>query len=256
MKANSYRDRVYQHYASVFRGESLEFSLTRADSWGRAFSSYLAGWLPGDRDARMLDLGCGDGKLLHLLKTLGYGRTRGVDISTEQVNLARQVTSDIVQQDVLEFLRTNQEKYEVVFAFDIIEHLSKDEVFEFLDGCADSLTDGGWIILSTPNAASPMFGYSRYGDFTHEVCFSPSCLRQTLLLFGFRRVEFREVKPYSHGIRSAIRSVLWSLLRLGLLAWNLIEIGHDGGGVFTRNFLTRAQLRQEDALPRPRGRRE
>ena len=46
---------------------------------------------PADREARILDLGCGHGALLHMLRVAGYRNATGVDSSPEQVAAAQRL---------------------------------------------------------------------------------------------------------------------------------------------------------------------
>ncbi len=235
-----YRKRIYDQYATVCKGERSEFDEIGAGRYAEAFSRYLRGWLPEQRNEKILDLACGSGKTLFLLKEKGYTSISGVDISAEQVALARQVTSDVSEGDVLGFLEKRDANYGLIIAQDIVEHLTKDELFDLLDGCYRALMPGGRLILSSPNGESPMCGFRRYGDFTHEVCFTPPALGHVLVIVGFEQAASREIGPYCHGIMSGVRTVLWWMLRRVLMLWHLVEIGHTGSGVCTRDFLISA----------------
>lgn len=238
-----YRARVYERYASAIKGFTPQFDPLVAERWAAAFRHYLRGWLPQDRNARIADLACGDGRLLYLLRGAGYAAVVGVDISPEQTALARQVHDHVTQADVLEFLGDKEGQFDVVFGLDILEHLCKDEALRFLDLAHRSLAPQGRLVLSTPNAASPLGASRRYGDFTHEIAFSPACLAGVLRLAGFDEIESREMGPYPHGVLSAVRFVLWRLLRLLVVFYNYVEIGHRGDGPCTRDFLVSAVKR-------------
>ena len=45
---------------------------------------------------------------------------------------------------------------------------------------------------------------------------------------------------WGYGLRSAVRFIVWRLIRMGLLVWNLAETGQAGSGVLTRVFLISA----------------
>lgn len=236
----NYRDRIYQRYASVCKEQGSVFDVAGARKYASAFSHYLNGWLPAHRNARILDLACGSGRTLFLLKQEGYTDISGVDISPEQVALASQVTPDVFQGNGLDFLADKPRRYELIIAQDIIEHLNKDELFAMLDACHNALTAEGRLILSTPNAESPMFGCRRYGDLTHESCFTASSLAHALAICGFEEVAAREICPYFHGCASGARVLLWWILRRLVMFYNMIEIGHAGSGICSRDFLMSA----------------
>jgi 2-polyprenyl-3-methyl-5-hydroxy-6-metoxy-1,4-benzoquinol methylase len=236
----SYRDRIYEKYASHFKNESSRFDASAAEHWARPYATYLSGWLPQDPSAAILDLACGNGRLLHYFQRQGYSRLSGVDISTEQVALARQVTPDVEEANVLAFLDAHPGQYDLITALDLIEHLGKDEVLQFLDGCYRALRPGGRLILQTPNGDSPFVGTIRYGDFTHELCFTPALLGRLMGLCGFRRFEAREQGPVPLGVLSGVRFVLWKLVRLSFVAESMIETGSTGSRITTRVFIASA----------------
>lgn len=233
-----YRQRVYEDYASAFQGAGEAFDMRAARRWGRAYDHYLRGWLPMPRDLAVVELGCGGGRLLRFFADRGYSNVVGVDISPSQVRLAAQAGASVVEGDAVGFIEAHVGTYDLVVGLDIVEHLRKDELFRFLDGCFASLRPRGRLILQTPNADSPFGCAHRYNDISHEVAFNPNSLCRLLTLVGFTSVEPREQGPIPLGYSSAstVRSVLWHGIRLGLLAWNLVETGGTGSGVLTRVF--------------------
>ncbi|AJY43872.1 methyltransferase domain-containing protein [Burkholderia humptydooensis] len=240
---SSYRTRIYAHYASVFQDANATFDADAAWRWGRGYRHYLRGWLPDSQEARVLDMACGGGKLLYFFKRMGYRKVCGVDTSPEQVRLSRQVTADVMQEDVLDFLEDRPQSYDLVTGLDIVEHLHKPEVLRLLDTCHAALKPGGRLVLQTPNADSPWGASSRYGDFTHELGFNPNSLSRLLALSGFCNIEVRETGPIliGHGVLSSVRYFIWQAIRAALILWNLAETGDAGSGVFTRVFLISAK---------------
>jgi len=231
-----YRSKIYRSYASQFQGATERFDESAAVRWGLPYKHYLRGWLPASQQAAILDVGCGNGRLLHFFKQSGYSNLTGVDISGEQVALARQVVPNVTEGNCIDVLRGAPESFDLIAGLDIIEHLKKDEAIDLLDGCIKALRPGGRLILQTPNADSPWFGSIRYGDFTHENCFNAHSLGKLLQLRGFTQVEARPAGPVSHGIPSFIRSAAWQLTVLGCKTWNFVEVGSPGSGIFTRVF--------------------
>lgn len=237
--AIDYRQRIYAEYGTNFQDAADIFDIEGSRRWGKAYRAYLRGWLPEDKDADIVELACGGGRLLHYFKKAGYRKLTGVDISPDQVALAKQVVPHVVQSDVLPFLETQRERFDLVIGLDIIEHFQKPEVLHFLDQCVAALKPGGRIILQTPNAESPWGSTHRYNDFTHEVCFNPNALSRLLRLVGFDHVESREAgpSPFGSGPISSLRFLAWAAIRMGLTIWNLVETGSRGSGIFTRVFL-------------------
>jgi 2-polyprenyl-3-methyl-5-hydroxy-6-metoxy-1,4-benzoquinol methylase len=240
--SQDYRTRIYENYAANFQDARECFDREESRQWGKAYAYYFRHWFPATTEAQIVDLGCGRGRLLHFLQERGYTRLQGVDISPDQVSLAKQVTSDIAQGDVLEFLEGSKGKFDLITALDLVEHFKKPEVLRFLDGCFQALKPGGRLILQTPNADSPWGTVHRYNDFTHEVGFNPNSLMRLLAICGFSMTEPRETGPvpFGYSFSSTVRFLLWRSIRAGLLAWNVVETGNKGSGVVTRVFLCAA----------------
>lgn len=216
------------------------FNKAEAKRWGKAFDSYLRGWLPSEKDSAIIDVGCGWGRLLYFFNKRRYTNIQGVDISPEQVQLAKEICDNVVKGDVIEHLANHPQSFDFIIGLDIIEHFQKDEVFRFLEVCYKALRHGGRIVLQTPNAESPFVGKVRYGDITHELAFDPQGLKKLLLLYGFSKVEYRQTGPVVCGLLSFARFLLWKFIWACLALWNLAEVGSIGSGIYTRVFLISA----------------
>ncbi|MBW7905783.1 MAG: class I SAM-dependent methyltransferase [Phycisphaerae bacterium] len=235
-----YRQRFWERYASAVHRQREPVSLAAADAFGRPFDIRLRGWLPERRDAAIVDVACGYGRLLRFFTKRGYTNVLGVDISAEEVELARTIHPNVVCADAIEFLEAHASQFDLVTAIDVIEHMRKDELLRFLDAARQALRPGGRIIIHTPNADSPWVTTIRYGDFTHELALNPNALGTVMELCGFERFEAREGGPVASSVLSAVRMVFWQVLRLKAMLFNVIETGSTGSRVLTRVFLASA----------------
>ncbi len=234
----TYRDKIYQKYSTIFQGRdaALNFDAAFAEKQAPVFEKRLGRHLPADKNATIVDLACGGGDFLYFLKRRGYTNLTGVDLSPQQVTLARQVIPQVEEGDVIAFLEKNPGRFDLITAFDLIEHLTKDEVLSFLEKAYAALKPGGKLILQTPNGDSPFVGTILYGDFTHELCLNPASATKLLKLCGFGAVSCYEMGPVTHGFVSWARRLLWIKVRLLLKFVHLIETGSAGSGIFTRVF--------------------
>ena len=235
----SYRSRIYEHYVHLHRNalapETLEGLAPRATTLRRLVRFFF----PIQRDAQIVDLGCGLGALVYFAREAGYKNIRGVDVSPDQVAEAKRLgIPDVTEGDLLTFLAALPDcSQDLVIAFDVIEHFTKDELLVFVDEVHRVLKLGGSWVIHAPNGESPFVGTIRYGDFTHEQAFTRASLSQLLLASSFSRCEFFECGPILHGIKSALRVVLWRIIRMLLRLWLAAETGDTGkGAIFTRNF--------------------
>jgi SAM-dependent methyltransferase len=231
MSSRQYRKRIYERYASGMECSAIEPSK-------RYFWKYLAGHL-SNRSDRILELGAGAGGLIEFLRATGFDRVSGVDASAEQVALARSRGIDVELGDALGALRARPDaSLDTIIAVDLLEHLTKAEVFELLDECFRVLVAGGRLVVHTVNGDSPFFGTVRFGDFTHETTFTRASMGQVLRTVGFRDVACLEDRPLVHGMKSAARAVIWQLVRTGLVFVLAAETGTlDRTRVLSQNFL-------------------
>src|SRR5262245_46080125 len=107
----TYRDRLYSNYRHDFQDAGEHFDRDGALRWGLGCAYNLRDWLPEQKEARILDLACGAGKLLFFFSGKGFKNLVGVDISPDQVALARQVTPNVKQESVLDHLERNPSSY-------------------------------------------------------------------------------------------------------------------------------------------------
>jgi SAM-dependent methyltransferase len=235
-----YRDRIYDRYVS---GRLEPLAPTTVDEL-RPRSAHLRKLIrdhfPADRNATIVDLGCGHGALLYFARRAGYSRVQGIDRSPEQVAAARVLGIDCVREgDLTQALsQMSNASCDVVVTFDVIEHFRKDEIVRFTDGVRRVLRRRGCWIIHTSNGESPFGARSRYSDFTHEIAFTRESISQLLLSSGFARVECYEDTPVPHGITSLGRYVLWKVLRTGLRLWLAVETGDTASNaIFSQNLL-------------------
>jgi 2-polyprenyl-3-methyl-5-hydroxy-6-metoxy-1,4-benzoquinol methylase len=209
-----WKQRLYDNYVSTGQAGS---NINRQAGMNIRVYPYLCNLikqhLPSKKDIAILDLACGHGSLIYCLKQFGYSNVQGVDISAQQVDLAHELgLTEIKCQDFQEFLLDKVSAFDVIFLMDILEHLSKEELFDCLDMVSQSLKPNGMVVIHVPNAEGVFGMRIRYGDVTHENCFTPQSIRQVLNACGIQTIECFEDKPVIHGIKSFIRYVLWEAL--------------------------------------------
>jgi 2-polyprenyl-3-methyl-5-hydroxy-6-metoxy-1,4-benzoquinol methylase len=230
------RERLYRRYATTHSGEADQVQTNRL------FERDIAPFLPVNRDAAILDVGCGQGTLVAALLRAGYRHVRGVDASPEQVAAAHR--ADVVQVEHASLdaaLEAVPNCLDVVIAMDLLEHLSRDELLRTLDLIARALRPGGLLLARTPNGVSPFAGNYRYGDLTHEICLTPGSIRQTLRVTGFTTTDVHPCAPLVYGAASGARWLLWKCLS-GCYKLALgIEGGSPRGHVVTQNMLVVAR---------------
>jgi SAM-dependent methyltransferase len=242
MNNSDYRSRIYRYYVKASQQtlapENIQGLMPRAPMLRKIIREHF----PLDRTVTILDLGCGHGAFIHFIREAGYTNVSGIDRSPEQVAEAKRLGIDGVHQgDLMKTLGTHpDESHDMVVAFDVIEHFTKEELLPLIDEVHRILRKGGRWILHQPNAVSPFFGRVRYGDYTHEQIFTPDSLNQLLLISGFKEVRCFEDEPLVHGFKSSLRWVAWKMIRSLLRAYLAAEAGKTNE-IFSQNFLAVAR---------------
>jgi 2-polyprenyl-3-methyl-5-hydroxy-6-metoxy-1,4-benzoquinol methylase len=221
---HEYRELLYASYRTGHYEAINPGGLNRSHI--EDFRSELADFLPLDRKARVVDLGCGKGFLVQFLLREGYENVLGVDTSEEQVEFGKNLGLPVVHADALDFLRGNK-NLDLVISTDVIEHFGKDEIVDLLRAIYGALAPGGSVIIRTINCSSILGSTARYTDFTHETGFTERSLRQVLMACGFKRVLITDSKvPFRWKPKRVVR---WSLFKLWRIVLRIILALEAGG---------------------------
>jgi SAM-dependent methyltransferase len=237
-----YRDSFFAAYASTHTvPRKGPLTLPALEARARQWEAHFAEFLPPSVEDLILDAGCGDGAMLWWLQRRGYARAEGVEVSPEQVAIARAAGVRNVHVGSLhDFLETISDTYALIILRNVLEHFRKDEVIEILRLCLRGLRRGGHILIQVPNGESPFFGRIRYGDFTHELAFCASSLAQVLSLSGFVDHRFRPVRPIFGGRLRALRALRWRMVE-ACYRWLLRSEVGSGPVVVTMDLLAYAR---------------
>lgn len=184
----------YVGFENEFRG-SRETITQRLESYLPYF----------DGASDVLDVGCGRGEFLALLK--GRGITgRGLDLNHEMVEVCRAAGLDAAHGDVVSYLDGLPDgSLGGVFAAQVVEHLEPGYLLRFLELAHYKLRPGASIVLETLNPACWIAFFESYiRDITHRWPLHPETLRYLVLASGFNaaRIEYRSPVPPQDKLRT------------------------------------------------------
>lgn len=231
-------DKFYSKYVSTQTSQLYgEQNLNDIRKQFFVWRSYFGRFLPKDKNAKILDLGCGNGGFVYWFQQNGYQNVEGVDISKEQIEMSQKLgIKNIQQADIKEFLKDKKDFYDAIFARDVLEHFNKEEIMDILDIIYKSLKQGGQFICQTVNAENLLWGRLRYGDFTHGMAFTKESASQVFQVIGFNDIKVYSQPPVIHSVKSFIRYILWKCIEHCLYFYLLIETG-SVRGIFTQNII-------------------
>jgi O-antigen chain-terminating methyltransferase len=190
-------DPIYVEFEDLFRGDR--------DDIKQRFEVYI----PRLKDAKLghpemavLDLGCGRGEWLELLRDEGLTGS-GIDMNLTMVEECRKRGLSVTAGEAIQHLRSLPAgSMGVVTGFHIVEHLSLDNLLALLDETSRVLRPGGMAIFETPNPSNlRVSGETFYLDPTHRNPLPKDLLKFLAEARGLCDIEVLPLHPYPESYR-------------------------------------------------------
>jgi 2-polyprenyl-3-methyl-5-hydroxy-6-metoxy-1,4-benzoquinol methylase len=233
---------------NLFENYTTNSSLSDLDEatmiqWsGRYFDHIILPRLPKDKDARILEVGCGYGRFVKRLEQLGYTNVEGVDISKDQVTFARTKLglTNVHLSEALAYLQKQKHQYDCIYMIDVLEHLDMKNTIDIGHEIYAKLKDSGTFVAEVPNGISPMTPHT-WWDYTHLRAYTTHSMIQYMMLIGFKDIANFSVPPFIHGLKSFIRWVAWYTFLYPII-WTFMVLanGRPMGGIYTSLMITTA----------------
>ena len=175
----------YVGFENAFRGSPADIR-RRLEAYVPTFRGH----------ADVLDIGCGRGEFLDLLRQEGIS-ARGIDLNPAMVDEARARGLEAVRADALAHLEGLPDaSLGGLFAAQVVEHLQPAYLWRLLETSAHKIRPGGVIVLETINPACWVaFFESFIRDVTHVWPLHPDTLAYFLRVSGFDRIEIEFKSP-------------------------------------------------------------
>ncbi|MEI7819671.1 MAG: class I SAM-dependent methyltransferase [Verrucomicrobiota bacterium] len=197
-----------------------------AGSTASSLPGYLIRNLPANRQARILDIGCGHGEALRALREMGYTNIQGVDVSSDAVLHCQALGLNVSRIEAIEDFTANpSQRYDFILMTHVLEHVPKPQIIPNLRHIRTSLLAGtGSYYVAVPNAQSNTGCYWAYEDFTHETLFTAGSLYFVLKHAGFETISFLDPDGLAGGSRwkRPFRRMLLRFYRRRIEFWNRV----------------------------------
>ncbi|MGA3072277.1 MAG: methyltransferase domain-containing protein [Bryobacteraceae bacterium] len=150
----------------------------------------------GSESMPILDVGCGRGEWLELLREHQLHGS-GIDLNRVVLAICRERGLPVLEAEAVQHLRSLPEaSLGGVTAFHLVEHLALPQLLDLLDAARRALKPGGVAIFETPNPNNVFVGSRNfYLDPTHRHPIPPLLGRFLAEARGFERVEILELHP-------------------------------------------------------------
>lgn len=177
----------YRKFEEKFYGSRESIAKRR-----REYIPFVSPLLTFYPKASAFDIGCGRGEWLSVLKSLGYSEF-GMDLDPGMLSDCNMHGVLAKLGDAVDHLRSiNDSSQVVISAFHVIEHISRQQVFDVLMQSHRALKPGGILILETPNSENLLLATQDfYLDPTHV-----KPIPQNALLFELEQIGFSRIKLF------------------------------------------------------------
>ncbi|MGB8322336.1 MAG: class I SAM-dependent methyltransferase [Candidatus Acidiferrum sp.] len=219
----------------------------------RQFFDQLSSRLGPGYGKRLLDYGCGHGRLLQIAKERGF-QTTGIERDSVARRGAQEKSGSRVFAGIEELLMSDSNaEFDLIILWTVIEHLR--EPWVDLTKLRALLAPGGWLYLSTMDirclrARVEGEKWENYANPTHLFYFDATSLKKTLVTAGFANPQRWHLKfRYPH--HGFFRRSLFHVLRLLGLSDGLTFICEKDGaaGISVSSlFVQESQLPSADGI--------
>jgi O-antigen chain-terminating methyltransferase len=178
-------DNFYHAFEEKFRG-SRELIKSRQT----AYLPFIHALKARGENLKALDLGCGRGEWLELLKDWGI-KAEGVDLDEAMVRICHEMGLNVRKDKALPaLLAVPVASLDIVSGFHIAEHLDFQDLMSLVKNAFTALKPGGLLILETPNLENIMVATTNfYLDPTHKNPLPAQLLRFLFEYAGFSIIE-------------------------------------------------------------------
>ncbi len=187
----------YMYFENYLRGSRAQIKERLS-----IYIPYLDNVMAGTSQSPVLDMGCGRGEFLELLKEHDF-QGLGIDLNEEMVKKCNEMGLAAKQQEALSFLLEQPDaSYGAITAFHLIEHIPFNSLINIVSQIFRVLKPGGLVVFETPNPNNVIVGScSFYMDPTHLKPIPNQLARFMVQSQGFVNVDVLNIHPYDKAFR-------------------------------------------------------
>ena len=200
---------AHDGYAGYAGWKGWDGAFSASDREARYFAAEFRGVpLSGKR---LLEVGFGNGSLLAWARDQG-AQVSGLEHDVGMCEAGRRAGFDVAGTSLVD-LADRDERYDLVVAFDVLEHWDGSELVANFTAVRTLLAEGGLFVARFPNGQSPFGRVYQHGDFSHKSTLSTYKIEYLARLGGL------DVVRIANACRVSARAGMLPALRQRWLAW-------------------------------------
>jgi|GEM_PF-4499817 len=194
------RDAIESYYAEDTNASGRVFSLKDQGTFDGDMNSHRTDFilsLPIPKTARLLDVGCGSGWFLNMMKKNGMTNIAGLEPIPAACEITRSFGIPVINARMDEVIDKHEiGLFDVVTTFTVLEHVYDPS--EFLTQAIALVREGGYLILDVPDSNQPFVTLAEYYAFEHLTHFTYATLENLLSRLGMEIVT-RSEQAFENG---------------------------------------------------------
>jgi SAM-dependent methyltransferase len=166
-------------------------------SFGKFYKRNYLKHIQLNKNDNILVISCGTGYFVNLMTQEGYKNILGIDSDMEKVKYAQNKGLNCKTENAFPFLEKNRKCFDMIFAEQEINHLTKEEILKFLKLCWNNLNKDGMLVVHSLNGANPITGSEASAqNFNHFNMFTEYSLRQVMRFSKFKNIRVIPLNLY------------------------------------------------------------
>jgi cyclopropane fatty-acyl-phospholipid synthase-like methyltransferase len=164
------------------------------------------------KGASVLEIGFGAGGFLDWCKHRKISTT-GVEILDPALENAAAHGHKVFPGPFSSTTLDPSQKFDTIALFDVLEHMTIQEIKQLFSDTLPHLKDDGNYILRFPNGTSPFVGWIHTGDITHRTLLSPHTVDKLAKPYGIVVADIFNDRTLPSGFVAAVRRRLAYAIR-------------------------------------------
>lgn len=201
-----------------FQGLKREFS---------DFELNYSHYLPKNKDAKILDIGCGNGQFLSYLKWKGFTDISGVDINAESIDFCKKnITAQVFHiKELDQFLKDKKEIFDLIILMEVVYYFPDDKISSYFASIHRALKYNGQIIVQVFNGCCLTGTYYKVRDQQIKRVYCDESIKGCIESMGFM---VKHIEERRYPIDSFFRLLWVCSQRLWYMALRIIYIIERG----------------------------